>query len=107
LWFTGCFIGQAYFLAGLEHPVVGPFAVVAVVVVEDLIANWTSYFLQTWLAVETGPVVAVVVAISEKHLNLMIKTYLYFIHSVLKRVQRNIMILVFKYLLGRSEKGPN
>jgi hypothetical protein len=47
LWFTGWFIGQAYFLAGLEHPVVGPFAVVAVVVVEDLIANWTSYFLQT------------------------------------------------------------
>ena len=42
LWFTGCFIGQAYFLAGLEHPVVGPFAVVAVVVAEDLIANWTS-----------------------------------------------------------------
>ena len=32
LWFTGCFIGQAYFLAGLEHPVVVPFALVA----EDL-----------------------------------------------------------------------
>ena len=30
--------------------------------------------------------------------------YLYLIHSVLNRNQRNIMILVFKYLLGRSEK---
>ena len=41
LWFTGGFNGQTYFIMSLVHPVVGPFAI-AVVVADDLIANWTA-----------------------------------------------------------------
>ena len=40
LWFTGWFNGQTYFLLGLVHPVVSPFAIA--VVADDLIANWTA-----------------------------------------------------------------